>query len=57
MVSEKGKLTREFAGKHKVIFKFIANHLKTYQSIEVVKLYETRETDKMLFGTLLFPVL
>ena len=38
--SEKGKLTREVAGKHKVIIKVIENYPK-YQSIEVVHLYET----------------
>ena len=28
MVDEKGKFTREVAGKYKVIFKFIENHPK-----------------------------
>ena len=28
MVGEKGKFTREVAGKHKVIFKFIKNYPK-----------------------------
>ena len=37
MIGEKGKIIRELAGKHKVIFKFIENCPK-YQSVEVVQL-------------------
>ena len=38
--SEKGRFTRETAGKHKIIFKFIEND-PNYQSVEVVERYET----------------
>ena len=41
MLSEKGKFTRQIAGKHKVTIKFIEDHPK-FHSIEVVQLYESK---------------
>ena len=40
MLSEKGKFTREVAGKHKITVKFIENR-PNFLSIEVVQLYES----------------
>ena len=55
--SEKGKQTRDVAGKHKVIIKFTENYpkLSKYRSRSAIK--NIRENGKMLFGFKLFPVL
>ena len=58
--SEKGKFTREVAGKlckHKVIFKFIENYPKISKYRSLSALWNLRENGKMLFDTLLLPVL
>ena len=55
--SEKGKLTRKVAGKHKVIIKFIENYPKVSKYRSHSAIYNIRENGKMLFGTKVFPVL
>ena len=54
MVSEKGKFTREVAGKHKVTFTFIENHPKILKYSSCPAILIIRENGKMLFGTMLF---
>ena len=57
MVAKKGKFTREVAGKHKVIFKFIENHPKISKYKKLFSYMKHKGNGKMFFGTLLFPVL
>ena len=45
MVDEKGKFTREVAGKHKVIFKFIENDQKILKYRSCSAVWNRREND------------
>ena len=56
LYTEKGKLTRQVRGKHKVILIFIGNTPKISKYRSLSALSNIRENGKMLFGTKLFPV-
>ena len=55
--TEKGTFTREVAGKHKVIFKFIEDYPKILKYRSLSAMRNIRENGKILFATKLFSVI